>query len=787
MRPLRVTMVGFGTFADEVTVDFEGVDVFALVGPTGAGKSTVIDAICFALYGSVPRHDDRRAVAGAVHAQAVEAKVALEFELGGTRYVAVRVIRRDAKGKASTREARLEVVDGDVLAGTAREMEPAVVALLGLDFDQFTRAVVLPQGEFARFLHDKPAARQDLLTQLLGLEVYERMMQRARATAATAEAAIAADRARLLALADVTDAARVAAEARAVALDAAAGRWDAVRAALADAHARTAAAERDATAASTRVDALTAVAIPEGTEELAQRVTRADAALAAAVDAVAAAGMELGAAEAAVAALGAREPLERALTDHEQLVELDRDLAATAEQVKLAAEARAAATEAAAAADEHMESLRTANAAWTVRAHLQAGDACPVCEQIVATVPAGDAPEAWTVARDAAKAARAEAERAGKVFARAEAAAERAQRDTAAVRARLADAPDPAAARAALADLDAVTKAAAAARRAEAAARKTEAAARAEVDRVASARREVRERYRRVRDALAGVGLAPPAETDAIDADWTALVTWAADAAPEHREAAATAGEAAATARAEVRTHLASLAEEATALELTVDGDVSVDAFVTAARVGADRARDRAAGVATDLAERARLETVIGAQQDDATVAATLAGLLDARHFEQWLVAEALARLVDAASARFLELSAGRFSFAFTEGARDLLVVDHGQGDERRSVRTLSGGETFQGSLALALALSDELADAAAGRGARLDSIFLDEGFGTLDAETLETVAATIENLGAVDRMVGIVTHVPDLAARMPVQYRVARRGRSSTVERVDA
>jgi exonuclease SbcC len=168
-------------------------------------------------------------------------------------------------------------------------------------------------------------------------------------------------------------------------------------------------------------------------------------------------------------------------------------------------------------------------------------------------------------------------------------------------------------------------------------------------------------------------------------------------------------------------------------------------------------------------------------------VATTLAGLLDARHFEQWLVAEALARLVDGASARFLELSAGRFSFAFTEGARDLLVVDHGQGDERRSVRTLSGGETFQGSLALALALSDELATVAAGRSARLESIFLDEGFGTLDAETLETVAATIENLGAVDRMVGIVTHVPELAARMPVQYRVARHGRAATVERIDA
>ena len=99
MRPVRVTMVGFGIFADEVTVDFDGVDVFALVGPTGSGKSTIIDAICFALYGSVPRHDDRRAVAAAVHVLATEAKVALEFEVGG------RATSRSGSS-AATRRAR---------------------------------------------------------------------------------------------------------------------------------------------------------------------------------------------------------------------------------------------------------------------------------------------------------------------------------------------------------------------------------------------------------------------------------------------------------------------------------------------------------------------------------------------------------------------------------------------------------------------------------------------------------------------------------------------------------
>jgi len=409
-----------------------------------------------------------------------------------------------------------------------------------------------------------------------------------------------------------------------------------------------------------------------------------------------------------------------------------------------------------------------------------------VCEQVVAAVPGGEAPEDWKRARDAAKAARARAEAATTAAARADTHVDRLAQDAAAVRRGLTGVPDPDTLRATLVQLDERTEVVTAARARERAARRAEADARKQIDRLADARRDARGAYRAARDALTGLGLAPPAETEVLDEDWAALVAWAGEAHPEQRTAAETAGAAAATARDEVQTQLGTLVEEATALELTVDREVSVDAFVTAAGIEAGRARDGAVRIAAELAERERLEVAIGTQQDDAAVATTLAGLLDARHFEQWLVAEALARLVDGASARFLELSAGRFSFAFTEGARDLLVVDHGQGDERRSVRTLSGGETFQGSLALALALSDELATVAAGRSARLESIFLDEGFGTLDAETLETVAATIENLGAVDRMVGIVTHVPELAARMPVQYRVARHGRAATVERVD-
>ena len=139
--------------------------------------------------------------------------------------------------------------------------------------------------------------------------------------------------------------------------------------------------------------------------------------------------------------------------------------------------------------------------------------------------------------------------------------------------------------------------------------------------------------------------------------------------------------------------------------------------------------------------------------------------------------------LVADAGATLLELSGGQFEL--THDGRDFAVVDHADADSVRPVRTLSGGETFQASLALALALSAQLAGLAAGGTARLDAIVLDEGFGTLDEATLDVVASTLESLAAGgDRMVGVVTHVGALAERVPVRFAVSRTAAGSTVER---
>ena len=138
MRPLSLTAEGFTAFRDSVTVDFTGVDFFAFVGPTGSGKSSVLDAMCFALYGTIPRLDDDRLVAPSITQGGNEARVSLRFELGGSEYVATRVVRRTKTGGATTKEARLEC-DGEVLAGDAKGMNAAVAELIGLPFNHFTR------------------------------------------------------------------------------------------------------------------------------------------------------------------------------------------------------------------------------------------------------------------------------------------------------------------------------------------------------------------------------------------------------------------------------------------------------------------------------------------------------------------------------------------------------------------------------------------------------------------------------------------------------------------------
>lgn len=139
------------------------------------------------------------------------------------------------------------------------------------------------------------------------------------------------------------------------------------------------------------------------------------------------------------------------------------------------------------------------------------------------------------------------------------------------------------------------------------------------------------------------------------------------------------------------------------------------------------------------------------------------------RRFAQGLTLEYLIRLANRHLIRF----SGRYRLRREEGSElRMEIIDTWQADAVRPVGTLSGGETFLASLALALGLSE-----LAGRKTRIDSLFLDEGFGSLDGETLETVIAALESLQSGGKLIGIISHVEALKERIPVQIRVQRHG----------
>ena len=187
-----------------------------------------------------------------------------------------------------------------------------------------------------------------------------------------------------------------------------------------------------------------------------------------------------------------------------------------------------------------------------------------------------------------------------------------------------------------------------------------------------------------------------------------------------------------------------------------------------------ERARHRLDEVRTARVRAAELDQQILAHTQEGQVAAMLRRLLRANNFERWLCGEALDSLVTEASQTLLELSGGQYQLDRDE-RNELVVIDYADAAARRPVHTLSGGETFQASLALALALSRQVIGLSAGM-RDLNSMFLDEGFGTLDEDTLETVGATLERLSAdSDRMIGIITHVQALADRAPVRFVVSQ------------
>ncbi|MGN6299928.1 MAG: AAA family ATPase [Angustibacter sp.] len=187
MRLHRLEVEAFGPFATREVVDFDalsGDGVFLLHGPTGAGKTSLLDAVCFALFGQLPgaRREGRPRLRSDHAEPAVAPRVVLELTIGERRLEVTRSPewqRPKKRGSGTTREPAStdvrELVGGEWQVVVARRSDEAALLLhdlLGMGLEQFTKVVMLPQGEFAAFLRAGAEQRADLLSRLFDIDRY---------------------------------------------------------------------------------------------------------------------------------------------------------------------------------------------------------------------------------------------------------------------------------------------------------------------------------------------------------------------------------------------------------------------------------------------------------------------------------------------------------------------------------------------------------------------------------------------------------------------------------------
>lgn len=1027
MRPILLEVEGFTCYRDrQPALKFSELSLFAIAGPTGAGKSTILDAMLYALYGQVPRLGKQGVTEMIAHGRDA-LSVWLDFEVQGRHYRVVRRVKKRTKAAPQTTVTFAEIVDGveKSLGDGVKSVNEAIERVLGLRYADFIQTVILPQGEFARFLRAEPKGQREILQNLLRHGVFERMRgaaeeqrreldarlrgvdgQLAMLEGATEEALAAREKelaeahARLTAAVADKNAAdaklKEAGElhkltkeveqqrAQRSALDAQTQEVERARTELENArraaaiqprlealeHAnergRRAKRERDDAARGLETADLARVAAEKRLhaavsaaavcDELALRVRRldeiagdiqrraeltaklraippqlkaADAAIRSAKSAESSARKMVQAHEAQVLKLEAErnalpfdEPMYNALEsvrdDLAQAKSLQRERDASAAEAESSSRAKTDALRKEEAAQvEHQASLdraelaakalqsaqtalddgRDRHRAAALRAHLHAGDNCPVCLQVVTALPPVDTPpeltaleaECEAVAKRASEAERAR-QKASEALATATARRREAEKTARAADARAADR-----ARAFGEALDrlaaAATGAAAVAGpellgwidgrvaqlrslkaerdRLDAGLRGTEselatarlalAGAEAEAAQAAGRQDRVAQEQQRVEAELHGVIARieavtthsdPRAERDELQRRMTDLRNAESQARQSHAQADAainTARErlnAAETALADADAHLGST-REAVRQALDAAGFASEEAAAAAVRTpGQQRALDvqvtdydrklaavlqRLADLEPQIARRAVSDAVLEATQkqcdeaaaqwrqadqsvtrldDDCarlrqgarkrnelltertdvqgtlTVTAQLATDLRGDRFQEYVLEEAFKALVAGASVRMKAIS-NRYTLEWESG--EFYVVDHDNAGERRRAETLSGGETFMASLCLALQLSDEVLRTSGAL--RMDSLFIDEGFGTLDSDTLAEVTDSIEALRhEAGRMIGVISHRPDLTDRLPGCIRVIPdegEGRSNwTLER---
>ncbi|MGZ8629498.1 MAG: AAA family ATPase [Actinomycetota bacterium] len=816
MRPLELTVEGFRSYREPVTFDWRGRRLVGIVGPIGAGKSSILDAVAFALYGKTPGVGS--ATKSLIHQLCTEAHVALTFQVEGQVWKAVRAPKR--KGQSGHQLVRLagDGPDAETLETVTQEgqVNATVEQLLGMDFQTFCRSVLLAQNRFSDFLKATRTERDKVLKGVFG---YERL----DAAKAAAERRLERETLVLGSLArerNTIDEARERLDDARARADAAAVEVKAFDGATTDVERLTESsrtADADAAAAADRIADLERIAgsLPkDGTvDDVLQAASQAH-------DAVERAKAGLEAAEAARASsdaelasvrdrLGDRDQLrsfeqlvehhdglvrdvERATGIHSAAESVAREAVEAAEErqaravgaTEAAARADDRLTEAAAATGDAREALAAAQhaeMAHELRGELSPGGPCPVCAQPVATVPKrGAAPKAVAAARKAAaKAEAAEAqvrtdrERLATAVGSADAAVSEAARrldetargleaaaaDLRAAEAELTAAKDRLAER--LGDgeprelIEARASELTAAEKAAAQAAREVDAARREVDAARERAEEISGSLARLANELAAVWGALGAPRT-LGADPGSIRAALVEAGDDLMARLADAMRARAEAIERRSASAEALAGVLATLGLGPDADFVVERAAAVARHAA--AAGAIEELETQIARASDLEREVLEAEARQNLARRLTDDLKPAKFLAFLLEEERAELAELGSGLFETLTDGNYRFA----ADDTFdILDLNAADRTRKADSLSGGETFLASLALALALAEMVARG----GGRLDAFFLDEGFGSLDPEHLERAMAGIERLVAEDdsRLVVLVSHVAEM------------------------
>lgn len=866
MRPIRLEMSAFGPYAGLETVDFTRLGesgLFLIAGDTGAGKTTLFDAISFALYGVASGGAKRRSgksFRSDFAGPADETWVRFTFESGGRRWTVRRSPEYLKPGRKTPRPAEAELVceDGTV-HGRIDAVNAAVEELLGLDAAQFAQVAMIAQGDFLSILRADSQKRALIFRRIFDTQLYEDITQILRERRAQAQTGLEKAQAAYAALAAqaagdgppewrdyaassmhgprLLEGLRVRMESGKAALKEAADQRERVQGELRDAESALANAETCnrgvQSLADKRTETLSLRARKPEMDALAEALDRArraravrrleEAALreqnrlaaldkrileqAAAVERAEAAQQEAKEREAQAQAqqdrledLGRkRDRLAEALplfaAHHEAVTKLNKRAAA----LTRALEAR----EAAAARYAELSAAYLADQAGVLADLLRPGQPCPVCgsrEHPVRAKHLDAAPDKAQV--DDAAARRDETDHAA---GRAGEECAAARSDLEHLRQRLAEVigdktPDEALERECREKHARFTRLIDDLRRAMEDARREHQAAQSALE----AARALLGSSRSEREAQAALALdADAAWRDALgDEGFDGEAAYRAalmEEAEENAIAARLARYESALSAAEAA--LASLAELWEGKQ-AVDGE-ALRECAEALRVRAEALLRQEKDAQARLSHDSRLLPQLKRAVDEVEQRLEDFGVLDDLYrtasgnvrgarkipLENYLLQYYFRRVIIAANVRLTRMSDGRFSLCQKQeeglggkAGLALDVLDRHTG-KVRDVGTLSGGESFLASLAMALGFAD-VVQARRG-GVRLDTLFIDEGFGTLDEETLLRALGVLQELAGGRRLIGVISHVAALKECIPRKIEVCASPAGGSAVRV--